>query len=283
VTTVDTPGVYDLSAEVYQADPVPGGSLSHSGARRLLPPSCPALYRHWADSGSARTTAFDVGHAAHRLVLGTGTDIVVVDAPDWRTKAAREARDETHAAGATPLLRADYEEVEAMAAALREHPVAAALFAPGAGEPERSLFWTDAATGVWLRARLDWLPAPRPGRMIIADYKTAKSASPTSLDRSMFEYGYFSQAAWYQAGALALGLAEDPAFVFVVQEKTPPFLVTVVQPNAVALRLGRDLNRQAIELYAQCTATGRWPGYSDDVELVGLPSWVEARYLQEIS
>ena len=42
---VDEPGVYDgLDEAAYHADPVPGGSLSASGAKLLLPPSCPALY-----------------------------------------------------------------------------------------------------------------------------------------------------------------------------------------------------------------------------------------------
>ncbi|MBO0827768.1 MAG: hypothetical protein J2P24_08300 [Streptosporangiales bacterium] len=46
---ITEPGVYNLPAAVYHADPVPGGSLSQSGAKKLLPPSCPALYRYWAD------------------------------------------------------------------------------------------------------------------------------------------------------------------------------------------------------------------------------------------
>jgi len=33
---VTAPGVYDIPAEAYHADPVPGGSLSASGARDLL-------------------------------------------------------------------------------------------------------------------------------------------------------------------------------------------------------------------------------------------------------
>lgn len=42
--TITEPGVYDLPAEVYHADPVEGGSLSSTGARKLLPPSCPGWH-----------------------------------------------------------------------------------------------------------------------------------------------------------------------------------------------------------------------------------------------
>jgi hypothetical protein len=41
-------------------------------------------YRHDDD------TKFDVGNIAHKLMLGRGKDIVVLDFDDWRTKAAKE-------------------------------------------------------------------------------------------------------------------------------------------------------------------------------------------------
>lgn len=280
---IDKPGVYDgIPNDVYQADPVLGGSLSSSGARRLLPPSCPALYRHWRDHGQPPKPEFDIGHAAHLMVLGAGPELVVVDAPDWRTKAAREQRDAAHESGKVPVLAADHERVHAMATALRDHPVAAALFDPTRGKPEQTLVWVDQDTGVWRRARPDWLPNPGTGRMVVPDYKTCRSASPEAIQRSIHEYGYHCQAAFYTDGVRSLGLASDPAFVLVFQEVQPPHLVTVAQPDAVAMRIGRSLNRHAIDLYAECTAADRWPGFSDDVELIGLPPWAEARHLEEI-
>lgn len=280
---ITEPGVYDdLRAETYHADPVPGGSLSSTGARKLLPPSCPALYRHWADNRQPANPDFDFGHAAHLLVLGDGPPLVVVDADDWRTKAARAARDDAYEAGAVPLLAADHDRVQAMAAALRTHPVASALFRPEAGKPEQSLFWTDPVTGTWRRARLDWLPEPSAGRTVLADYKTCRSAAPDHLQRAIHDYGYHQQAGFYLDGAVALDLAgPDAAFVFVFQEKTAPYLVTVAQVDALALQVGRYLNRQALDLYAECSRTGHWPGYSDDVELIPLPRWVEAQYRDE--
>jgi hypothetical protein len=280
--TIDQPGVYDLPDEVYHADPVPGGSLSVSGARKLLPPSCPARFRYERDNPPAPKAVFDLGHAAHRLVLDAGPDIVVVDAGDWRTKVARTARDEAHAAGAVPLLAADYEQVQAMAAALREHPIASALLRPDTGRPEQTLVWVDAGTKVWRRARLDWYPYPGSGRLIVPDYKTCRSAAPDDLQRAISEYGYHQQAAWYLDGIKALGLAEDPQFVLVFQETSAPYLVTVAQPDRTALRIGAHLNRVALMTYRECVAADRWPGYSDDVELIQLPAWVENRYAEEI-
>lgn len=276
-------GVYDgMPDDTYHADPVPGGSLSASGARKLLPPSCPALFKHEQEHGRPPKQAFDFGHAAHRVVLGTGPELVVIDLEDWKTKAAREERDSAYADGAVPLLPGEYQQVQAMAAALREHPVAKALFDPDDGMPEQSLFWRDERTGVWRRSRLDWLRNRGNRRLILADYKTTRSAAPDDLQKAIDSYGYHQQAAFYLDGAKALGLAgDDAAFVFVFQMKTAPYLVTVVQLDALALQVGRWLNRQAIDLYAQCKATGRWPGFSDDVEVLPLPAWVERRYANE--
>lgn len=278
-TVITEPGVYDLPAEAYHADPIPGGSLSSSGARRLLPPSCPALFRHEQLHGRKPRRVFEIGHAAHALVLGTGSELVRVEADNWRTKAAQEKAAEARGRGAVPLLPDEYAEVHAMAAALRAHPVASALFAPDHGRGEQVLAWRDAQSGIWRRAMLDWLPDPGAGRLIVPDYKTTTCAAPLELSKTVHKYGYHQQHAWYVDGAQALGLGDqDAAFVFVFQEKTAPYLVTVIELDALALRIGREMNRQAIEIYAHCSESGVWPGYSDDVESVPLPVWVERAY-----
>lgn len=280
---ITAPGVYDLTAEAYHADPVPGGSLSSSGARRLLPPGCPALYRYERDHPPAPKRTFDLGHAAHRKVLGAGPPIVVINAADYRTKSAQEKRDAAHAAGAVPLLEAEHEQVEAMAAALREHPEAGPLLRSDRGQPEQSLFWVDRPTGVWRRARPDWLPSGWPGpRLILPEYKSCRSADPEAIQRAIAEYGYHQQADWYLDAVRALGLADErAAFVLICQEKTPPYLITVVEPDQTALAVGRLLNRDALRLYRECVDSGRWPGYADDVLRVSLPPWVENRYQRE--
>lgn len=280
---ITEPGVYEMTNAEYHADPVPGGSLSSTGARKLLPPSCPAIFQYERDNPPEPTKAFDLGHAAHDTVLGGGPEIVPVDVDNWLTKAAKQQRDEIRQRGAVPLLRAEYEQIQAMAAALRAHPFAGRLFAEGAGIPEASLFMRDEQTGVMLRGRLDWLPTATGRRMILPDLKTAKSANPEEFVKSAANYGYHAQAAWYSRLVKGLEIAEDVVFVFVVQEKTPPYVVSVVQLDITAMRIGALLNRRAIDIYAECERTGIWPGYVDDVALASLPVWYERRYEQDIA
>lgn len=289
-TPITEPGVYDIDADVYHRDPVEGGSLSSSGARKLLPPGCPALFRYEREHPPEPKPHFDVGHAAHRLVLGMGPNIHQCDVvgkdgeivTDWRTKAAQEWRDQTRAAGGVPLLIQDWQMVHDMADALAAHPLARLLFDPDHGTPEATLVWDDDHTGTHRRCRLDWLPSPRPGhRLIIPDYKTCHHADLDALSRATWDHGYAVQDAWNRAGCEALDLTDrDTAFLFVFQEKTPPYLVSVVQLDHTARQIGDALCRQALDIYARCQETGRWPDYVDspDPAPLSLPTWVERMY-----
>jgi hypothetical protein len=283
-TTITTPGVYDMPADVYLADPVPGGSLSSSGVKLLLPPSCPAIFAYRRVAGEEHKDAFDFGHAAHTEVLGAGRPTVVVDAETWQTKAAKEAKAAAHAKGYTPLLAKDAATVKAMAAQLRRHPIASALLDPEYGNPEQAVFAQDRTSGVWLRGMYDWLPNPSGGRLIISDYKTTvDNGNPETFDRTMATRSYHAQAAWYLDLARTVGLDDDPAFVFIVQSKNPPYLVSVIEPDRDAIRIGRQENRSAIELFARCTETGVWPGFGDDVTLASLPPWYITRTPKDYS
>ena len=275
MVTITEPGVYQMSPDEYHSHT---DVLSSTGARRLLLPSCPAKFRYLADHGQESKPEFDLGHAAHRLVLGDGADLVVIATDSYRTKAAQAARDEAYATGRTPLLSHEDEQVQAMAAALREHPDAVALFEPDTGRPEQSLFWVDAEFGVWRRARLDWLRNhDGNGRLIIPDYKTAHSVEPAALSKALADHHYNQQAAWYEDAVTALGLAGDqePVFLLVCQEKSPPYLITICQPDHVAIKWGRLRNRKALDVYRRCQATGRWPGYTDKPIALSLPRWAE--------
>lgn len=281
---ITAPGVYEIPNAVYHADPIPEGSLSSTGARRLIEPSCPAKFAWIREHGEEPKSTYDFGHVAHRYVLTEGEIVTVVDAPDWRTKDARAQRDQARIDGKVPILAKDMDVVAEMVAAIQTHPIAGKLFAPGAGLPERSLFWRDQPSGIWRRARLDWMRHTGPtDRFIGVDYKTAAAGDLDSLQNAIYRHGYACQAAWYLDGIKALGLSPggEPSFIFVFQEKDPPYVVTVVELDLRALAIGRLLNRRAIDIYVECTRTGHWPGYSSEVELVRLPHWVENQYTDQ--
>jgi hypothetical protein len=158
----------DLSNEAYHADKT---SLSSSGARKLLPPSCPAKFRWEQDNPPAPTKTFDYGNAAHKTVLGNGPKLILVDHDAWTTKEAKAEVADARAQGGIPLKRHEMQMVKDMAEAIRRHPLAAALLDPAYGAPEQSGFWIDEPSGIRCRVRFDWLPSIQGGRLIIPDYK----------------------------------------------------------------------------------------------------------------
>lgn len=297
---VTADGVYDIPAELYHQDVALGGSLSSTGAKRLLPPGCPALFAHEREHGRPDKVAFDEGRAAHLLVLGVGMDVAVIptnpNSGKWDTNVLKGKVEAARAAGLTPLKPEQWERVEGMAAALKAHPVAVAALV---GEHERAIFWTDKDTGVTCRTMLDVLPPRREsGRLILADYKSANSVEPAALAKAMHDFGQAQQAAWCMDGVEALGLCEpgEAGFVFVCQERQPPYLVELFYPDATALFIGSGRNQCARRLYAECERRGIWPGYSasdtwlrtgrwpDDDEPfpLALPPWAERRQLEEL-
>lgn len=279
---ITEPGVYDLPADVYHSDPVVGGSLSNSGVKKLMPPrGCPALFQAWNNGPSEQKAAFDFGRAAHREVLGAGDGIVVVtgtgkDPNAWRTKDDEAAVQAVRDAGKTPIKPRDADTIDDMAAALRRHPRAAQLLDPTAGRPEQTLVWRDPETGVWCRALLDFLRQPRPGqRLVIPDYKTADRVDPDAIQKALWDFAYYGQAAWYSEAVEQLGLsAGPPAFVLIFQMKTSPYLVVCAQVHPDSVGWGHARARKARDLYRHCTERDSWPGFADDVVIsVQLPTY----------
>lgn len=279
MTTITEAGIYDLTNDAYQADPVEGGSLSSSGARKLLAPGCPALYHYELTNRRAPTDDMTFGSATHKLILGAGSDIVVVDADSWRTKDAKEQKAAALAEGKYPLLPDDFAAAKVAADAVRAHPLAAKLLRAGSGKPEQTIVWRDKETGIWCRAMLDWLP--RKSRIAV-DVKTCASASPDKIAKAVYEYGYHIQAAHYLDGMKALGLHDNPAMVFIFVEKARPHLVNVVQLNHLALEAGAHYARQARLIYADCKAKDEWPGYGHEIELIELPAYAQNSYFREV-
>lgn len=268
-----------LPADDYHADRT---SISSSGLRALLPPGCPAQYRYDRDNPKPPKREFDLGNATHTEILGDGHEIEVIDAPNWMKADARELRDAAYDQGKVPLLAREYEQVQAMAGAVRQHPQAGPLFA-GKGIAERSLYWTDPATGVRVRVRPDWLKE-LPGLTLCVDLKSTRDANPEAVSRTIRDYSYHQQDALYIDGITAVLKPVDVRFVFVFVSKTPPYLVTVRELVQQDRDIGRARNEKALRIYADCQRTSQWPdwtGPTTEIPPVGMPSWDTIRQTEE--
>lgn len=248
--------IEDLDETVYHAHQ---GSLSHSGAKLML--KAPAHYKHSLTHPKFKNE-WDFGSAAHAEVLGIGAEIVVheYDAEKVKSPKATNAwkaeQAEVRARGGVLLTPDEFQQVRDMADVLSSHRLAMRLLSDG--KPEVSAFAVDDETGVLKRARFDWL-----GSSILTDYKSSVCSEPGWFVGQAAKLGYHSQHDWYLEVAAQLGHPAD-AFAFIVQEKEPPYLVTVIELPPELVDAGRARNRRARQMFRDCTESGLWPGYIPD-------------------
>lgn len=280
---ITKPCIVDMPEDEYHRDEaVPEGSLSVSGAKKLLAPSCPAIYDWERKHHRQPSKSMELGTVVHGMILGTGQPVEVIDAADWRTKAAKAERDAAIAAGKVPMLPREHAEAAAIAQAVRDDDEAGGLFA--SGDAEQSMFWTDPETGIWLRGRMDWA-ALIDGMPVIVDLKTAASSSPEKFAKSVDEYRYYMQHPHYCEGwAAILGCdPDDIDFVFCVVPTEPPYLVMTYRLEPEDVQRGRDANRIAREIFRDCTEAGVWPKWSRDIHPLSLPGYARRRIDGEIN
>lgn len=234
-----------------------GPELSSTGAKRLA--RCPAEFADYLKN-RVEKPEFDFGHAVHSLILGKGQEVVVVDAPDWKTKAAREERDAAHAAGKTPLLAKTFLEAKAVAQTVLDDQHVGAWFTGDDGFNELSAFAVDPETGCPIRARADRLVETYDGIARILDIKTTgKDVHAWDLGG---RYGTISKLGYHQAAHLyehvfALnGIRAVYTLVFVTVDA--PYRVKVAVLDRESMREGARLNHIAMREFVARTASGDW-------------------------
>lgn len=220
--------------------------------------------------------AFVLGRALHSLVLTPhlwGRDFVEAPKVDRRTKEGKAAYEHFVAtSGSRTVLTAEQaDEVAAMSASIMGHPDAAQVCRELEGEAELSLFAEVA--GVKAKARLDRYVEVG-GEGIIVDVKTTSgSASKTEFERSVWNFGYGLQCAFYLHMARACGL--DPKhFVFVVVEKAAPHAVAVYRFKDEVVASFEPRIMSLVEKYRSYLVDG--PRGYEGVTEIGIPSWALA-------
>lgn len=292
---IKAPGIhFNVPEDEYHRDVCPEPSLSASLAKILINRSPlhawmahPRLNKNWEPQDP--DARLDFGSVAHKLLLGRGRDYVVIAADDWRTKAAREQREEAHAAGKIAVLPKHLNQAGAMVAAARDQLklIDDCFDAFTMGDAEAVLTWQDGLIDgtdpIWMRGMIDWLPPRREnGYWVCYDFKSTDiEISPSNAGAFLSNQEYEIQAASYERGLETLtgDAAGLVVLRFVIQEKTPPYLLQVVELSPAALMIGRKKLSYAIHLFRRCLDSGDWPGFPATIIRADFPPWSENRWL----
>jgi hypothetical protein len=254
-------GWHDLPETEYHADPCPTPSLSSHTAITIIGESLMHAWRRHprspAFSPYVPGAAADRGTAAHALLFG-GREIEAIQADDFRTTAARDARDRARANGRVPLLAKDAEAILAMTRPARER---FALLHGGEYLCEQSALWREGET--WRRARIDSIS---PDHTLIVDYKTTEGAvDALSCERRIADMGLQIQAAAYVTAVETLHpeLAGRVRFVFQWQEQRAPFALSPpIEMSEAFMSLGRAQWEAAGLLWDKALRHDAFPGFS---------------------
>ena len=220
------------------------------------------------------TAAFDFGTAFHAAALpGESFDSVAVRMPVGLKKTTKEGKAfVAEHADKIMLNTSDAYCLDQMMLSMLEHPVSSGLIKGELpGKSEQSFFAIEPETGLEVKCRPDFML--NDGSLII-DLKTTTDASPKGFQKSLVNFRYYVQAAWYlDVVEMSTGKRPD-GFLFVAVEKQRPFSTGVYVADEEMIKIGREHAMEDLRKIAEWKAEDRYPGYSDRAEMISLPKWM---------
>lgn len=210
------------------------------------------------------TKTFDFGKAAHGFVLEPNKwNEEFVISPTFKGEGSMKKRDnfkETHS-DKTIISMSEYETLKEMRGVLENDRTVRDLLFISDKIVEQSYFWQNPETGIFCKCRPDQISKG----IIGLDYKTTEDASTNGFPYHAKKYGYNRQAAIYSEGLLHNGIELD-AFIFIAQEKKPPYLVNCFYATNNTLANGREQFLQDLNDLKVCRETNTWPMFGNDIK-----------------
>lgn len=266
--------------------------LSYSVAQTLVtktPAHAFDQHRLLGGNGRKDTEAMDTGRLMEKFVLGADLDkIVIVEAENWQTKAAKEQREAAYLNGNQAVLRKHYDEADLASSIILTN------FRNKGIELDAK---TDEAKGIEIlvQKRVEWTSPEgvlcsgvidrlvldhKRGKAMIQDLKTSSDLGSKEFARSVYKYGYNVQQVSYEEAVGALW----PAFQgrtdtqFLVAETESPYCVRVITLGGALAHMGRVKWNEAKATWAECMAKNEWPGYPD--ERIEAAQWMQQEAIE---
>lgn len=262
--TVTKAGLYRTPLDHYHTQDIcPDDSMSSGGLRDVdKNPQYFWRYSNLNPDAYVRPVneAMIFGRAAHALLLGDEVfdDHYVISPYDaFRSAEAKEWREMMQDAGMAVLREKDMSHIAEMSKNLNNEPIIKAGLLDG--EAEVSMIWEDRETGIWLKSRADLLPADG----FISDLKTTGKCEPKACFYKTRDMRYDMQMALAGMGMRELLGIEVQACALLYVETKEPYMSYVQEIGKPDLELAEVDVRVAINTFAECRASGDWPGFTE--------------------
>lgn len=192
--------------------------------------------------GEPSSAYIDLGQLAHMLVLGGEDTFAICEFPDFRTKAARDWRDEQIAAGKNIITQDQFKAVESIVANIENHPFSE-MYLTGKNVKHEQEMYAKTSDGVDLRGKADAIIYHDDGKTpkAICDIKT--TAQFDKFKKSASWNHYDLQAATY---TLIAG-TELVNYYFCVAETVAPYRVQYFNASLEFVEAGERKLRRCID------------------------------------
>lgn len=251
---------------------------------KVLAKSSPLHYRHAVEhegSDDSDTASRVFLRAIHCAVLEPGKFIESYGV--YQDSATRRGRSWDLWQAANPakigLLPSQMDQIIAIVHALDQHEGARKLLPMSVGgklldigRSEAVVEWTEARTGLRCKAQIDrLLTDPRE----IWDLKTTGSVHPDFVHGQIRKLGWDLQLAHYRAGVQAVyGPVTRCGLILV--EQAAPHDVACYEIPVDMLDAAEERRQNLLQIIADCTRVGHWPGHASAIIELPPASWQEA-------
>lgn len=260
-----------------------------------------ASIRHML-AGSESTPAMLIGSVVHELVLQPdrvtyspllpevpkpeGMDMRRKEWKDWAASpeglewadavASTQAENDARRASGRVVSDHVWQRACTMRDAIMGHEYAGMLIGDGA---ELELTGVSEIDGVPVRARWDIF---NPKWSAMADIKKTQDASPEGFAKSVANYGYHVQAAWYRRVWVSLGHEVDSfRWIWIAVEDSPTADIAIYQASPEMLEAGDleidDIWPSIVSWFHAGASFKDAPGYPVFPQTLELPRWAQRR------
>jgi hypothetical protein len=245
-------------------------ALSNSGNNKIIDES-PAHFKYYQDNPPEQTPAMFTGQVVHSAILEPEAFLdshVAMPEIDRRTKAGKEFAEKFAIENHGKIIMGNelYHQVFGMIGSVMAHPTAKAILQKNHNE----LSFFGELRDVKVRCRPDIL---RDG-CLLADLKTTDDASFKGFQRSVGNFKYHRQAAFYCDLVSQITGERYDSFSFIAVEKHPPYAVQVFVLDEASIDKGREEYEKGLEIFRACSTTNKWPSYPLEAVPINLPAWM---------
>ena len=244
--------------------------------------------KHCLNAVQAPTKAMELGTLLHTAVLEPDKlenfvteEFIFQKLPAKATRANKDYKEWKAIQienGKKIVSKEDYDQAIDFVRIINSKPNTKALLTNGFAE--KACYAIDPITKLLLRCKADYIQSSG----TVTDVKSTKDASFTEFEKSIYNFRYQVQAAYYMyVISLVYDIKiSDLDFKWICLEKGISPDVIVYKPDAGIIELGEKLFRRDLNALSDAMETKEFKGYNDKETFISIPHWAWKNYDEDL-